>query len=33
MLRLRLRPGENSLKQASDLIRSLRESGGSPAAE
>ena len=33
MLRLRLRPGENSLKQASDLIRSLRESGGSSAAE
>ncbi|MBQ1589845.1 MAG: transcription-repair coupling factor, partial [Oscillospiraceae bacterium] len=33
MLRLRLRPGENSLKQASDLILSLRESGGSPAAE
>ena len=33
MLRLRLRPGENSLKQASDLIRSLRESGGSFAAE
>ena len=33
MLRLRLRPGENSLKQASDLIRDLRNAGGSPAAE
>ena len=33
MLRLRLRPGENSLKQAADLIRDLRNAGGSPAAE
>ena len=33
MLRLRLRPGENSLKQAADLIRDLRNAGGSSAAE
>ena len=33
LLRLKLRPGENGLKQATDLIRALKQAGFAAAAE